>query len=104
MDCRVRFLSRVDRPSFNEKPVGLQRYGGRDFDRRLFIVRLFHGAESRARAIANTVSAVERQATTSIKSLPFSVVDLESRRDRGCLALQASPAADAPQTVRNRRS
>ena len=63
MDCRVWFLSSVDRSSFNEKPVGLQHHGGRDFDRRLFTVRFFLGAESRAKAIANTVSSVERQET-----------------------------------------
>src|SRR6266567_8365759 len=42
MGRRIRLLPGVDRSEFGGKSVGLWRPGGHPFDRRLFVVRLFH--------------------------------------------------------------
>ena len=47
MGRRIRFLPGVDRTEFDGKSVGLQRHGDHHFDRRLFIVHLFHEASKR---------------------------------------------------------
>ena len=46
MGRRIRPLPGVDRAGLDGKPVGLQRPGDDHFDRRLFVVRLFHSTES----------------------------------------------------------
>ena len=42
----IRSLPRVDRAELDGKPMGLQRDGDHDLDRRLFVVHLFHSTKS----------------------------------------------------------
>src|SRR5262249_3105537 len=89
MDRRIRTLPGVDRAEFDEEPVGLQRHGNHNFDRRLFAVHLFHSTENGVKAIANT----QRSVTAGDRSGPddriFSDMT-ELPRDRSVLSAACS--------------
>src|SRR6266536_49949 len=59
MGRRIRSLPGVDRTEFDGKPVGLQRPGDHHFDRRLFVVHLFHSTENSLKRIRNTVGSAD---------------------------------------------
>src|ERR1700746_4057798 len=59
MGRRVRPLPGVDRAGLDGKPVGLQRHGGHHFDRRLFVVHLFHSTENGLKRISYIVGSAD---------------------------------------------
>src|SRR5438132_7986511 len=56
----IRSLPRVDRAEPDGKPVGLQRDGGHDPDRRLFVVRLFLRTKSGLDGLASAGALTSR--------------------------------------------
>ena len=81
MGRRIRPLPGVDRAGLDGKPVGLQRDGDHHFDRRLFVVHLFHSTP-RANSMMMRIGQGYGMQTVSVHAFPK--VDIRVRSTIPC--------------------